>query len=468
MSFLPHKKVKKSYPDYSEILNDLKTIFDTGKTKDLAWRYKQLHAIEKMMNECEKELFSCLKSDLNKSELESFTMETSYISHSAAYNRKNLKKWSKIRRVFTPMIGQPGKSWIQPEPLGVVLIIGTWNYPLQLTLSVMSAAIAAGNCVVIKPSELAPKTSEIISKLIPKYLDSECVKVVEGAAEETSALLDLKFDHILYTGGCNVGKIVMRAASKNLTPVTLELGGKSPCIVMPDANLNITARRIAWGKFTNAGQTCIAPDYILTDAKTESKLVPLIAKNIKEMFGKNPQESESYGRIINDKHFKRVSSLIQSEHIAVGGEIEENTRYIAPTLLTNVSLDSPIMQDEIFGPLLPIIRINHLDDAIQIIRQGEKPLSAYIFTNNKKSENKFLDSISSGNVCINDVMMFMAVDDLPFGGVGSSGMGVYGGRSGFETFSHMKSVMKRRWWPDIAFRYAPHSKKKIKFIKKIR
>ena len=459
---------KNSFHDYSKLLNELKTVFDTGKTKDLTWRNSQMLGIEKMMSECESEIFSCLKSDLNKSELESFVTETSYVSHSAAYNRKNLKKWAKVKRVFTPLIGQPGKSWIQPEPLGVVLIIGAWNYPLQLTLSGMSAAIAAGNCVVIKPSELAPKTSNIISKLIPKYLDSECVKVIEGAAEETSALLDLKFDHILYTGGSNVGKIVMKAASKNLTPVTLELGGKSPCIVMPDADLSTTAKRITWGKFTNAGQTCIAPDYILTDEITESKLVPLIKKNIIEMFGEDPEKSKSFGRIVNNRHFKRVSSLIQSDHVVIGGEINESQKYIAPTVLTNVSTSSLVMQEEIFGPLLPIIKIKDLENAIQIIRDGEKPLSAYIFTNNKKFEKRFLDSVSAGNVCINDVMMFMAVDDLPFGGVGSSGMGVYGGRSGFETFSHMKSVMKRRWWPDIAFRYAPHTKKKIEFIKKIR
>ena len=459
---------KNSFHDYSKLLNELKAVFDSGKTKDLTWRNSQMLGIEKMMSECESEIFSCLKSDLNKSELESFVTETSYVSHSAAYNRKSLKKWAKVKRVFTPLIGQPGKSWIQPEPLGVVLIIGAWNYPLQLTLAGMSAAIAAGNCVVVKPSELAPKTSNIISKLIPKYLDSECVKVIEGAAEETSALLDLKFDHILYTGGSNVGKIVMKAASKNLTPVTLELGGKSPCIVMPDADLSATAKRITWGKFTNAGQTCIAPDYILTDEITESKLVPLIKKNIIEMFGKDPEKSESFGRIINNRHFKRVSSLIQSDHVVIGGEINESQKYIAPTVLTNISTQSPVMQEEIFGPLLPIIKIKDLENAIQIIRDGEKPLSAYIFTNNKKFEKRFLDSVSAGNVCINDVMMFMAVDDLPFGGVGSSGMGVYGGRSGFETFSHMKSVMKRRWWPDIAFRYAPHSKKKIKFIKKFR
>ncbi len=454
--------------NYSELFNNLKTVFDTGKTKDLTWRKKQMLAIEKMMSECESEIFSCLKSDLNKSELESFVTETSYISHSAAYNRKNIKKWARVKRVFTPLIGQPGKSWIQPEPLGVVLIIGAWNYPLQLTLAGMSAAIAAGNCVMVKPSELAPRTSNLISKLIPKYLDSECIKVIEGGAKETSALLDLRFDHILYTGGSNVGKIVMKAASKNLTPVTLELGGKSPCIVMPDADLSITAKRITWGKFTNAGQTCIAPDYVLTDQITESKLVPLIKKNIIEMFGEDAEKSESFGRIVNKRHFKRVSSLIHQDKVVIGGDINESQKYISPTVLTNISSQCPIMQEEIFGPLLPIIRIKDLENAIQIIRNGEKPLSAYIFTKNKIFEKKFLDSVSAGNICINDVMMFMAVDDLPFGGVGSSGMGVYGGRSGFETFSHMKSVMKRRWWPDIAFRYAPHSKKKIEFIKKIR
>jgi len=454
--------------DYRELLSDLTAIFDSGKTKDLAWRRSQMIAIETMMRDQEAEIFAALKSDLGKSAMESFITETSYISSDAAYNRKNLSRWTRIKRVRTPVIGQPGKSWIQPEPLGVVLIIGAWNYPLQLTLAGMSAAIAAGNCVVIKPSELAPATSAIIARLIPEYLDPDCVKVVEGAVPETTALLNLSFDHILYTGGGDVAKIVMSAAAKHLTPVTLELGGKSPCIVMPDANLEATAKRIAWGKFTNAGQTCIAPDYILADAYTEKLLIPLLEKNIEEMFGYDPQKSKSYGRMVNARHFKRVSALIEKDHIAIGGQLDADKRYISPTVLSNISLESPIMQEEIFGPVLPFVRANDIEHAIDIIRQGEKPLSAYIFTNNKVTEKKFLEQVSCGNACVNDVMMFMAVHDLPFGGVGSSGMGAYSGQSGFKTFSHMKSIMKRAWWPDLAVRYAPYNKRKFKFLRWIR
>ncbi len=443
-------------------------MFDSGRTKDLAWRRNQLEALQRLMVECESEFIAALAADLGKPPLESFTTEISYVSGDAAYCRKNLKSWMKSKRVSTPVVGQPGKSWIQPEPLGVVLVIGAWNYPVQLTLSGVAAAVAAGNCVVIKPSELAPATSALLACQVPKYLDPECVKIVEGGAAETTILLDLPFDHILYTGGGTVGRIVMAAAARNLTPVTLELGGKSPCVVLPDANLETTARRIAWGKFTNAGQTCIAPDYILADAETEAQLVALIARSIGDMFGDDPQQSDSYGRMINSRHFERVSHLISSGTVAVGGQTDANDKYIAPTVLTGVAADSPVMREEIFGPVLPIVRANDLDDAIAAIRKGDKPLSAYLFTGDKQAEARFLNEVCCGRACINDVMMFMAVHELPFGGVGPSGMGAYSGRRGFETFSHMKAVMKRGWWPDLDVRYAPYTKKKFDLLRKLR
>ena len=274
------------------------------------------------------------------------------------------------------------------------LVIGPWNYPVQLPLAGLSAAIAAGNCVVVKPSELAPAVSALLAHLVPQYLDADCVKVIEGSVPETTALLELPFDHILYTGGGNVGRIVMAAAAKHLTPVTLELGGKSPCVVMPDANLETTARRIAWGKFTNAGQTCIAPDYILADADTEAKLIPLLEKNIREMFGDDPQQSDSYGRMINNHHFERVMRSIDGEHAALGGQSDATNKYIAPTVLTDVNADSAVMQEEIFGPVLPVVRADNLEEAIAMIRAGDKPLSAYIFTRNKHAEKKFLDQVS--------------------------------------------------------------------------
>lgn len=454
--------------DYSGLFRGLAAEFLSGKTRDLAWRRTQLKALQRMMRECEADLFAALKSDLGKSAQESFMTETSYVSADAAYSTKKLNRWTRRRRVSTPLVGQPGSSWVQPEPLGTVLVIGAWNYPLQLTLAGMSAAIAAGNCVVIKPSELAPTTSALLARLVPEYLDADCVKVVQGSVAETTALLALPFDHILYTGGGKVGRIVMAAAAKHLTPVTLELGGKSPCVVLPDADLEVAARRIAWGKFTNAGQTCIAPDYVLADADTEALLLPLLEKNIRDMFGDNPQKSESYGRMINERHFERVSAFIACGYNVIGGQVDAVDKYIAPTVITDVKPGSAIMKEEIFGPVLPIVRADNLEDAIAQIRGGDKPLAAYIFTNNKRAERKFLEQVSCGNACVNDVMMFMAVHELPFGGVGPSGMGAYSGRKGFETFSHLKAVMKRGWWPDLALRYAPHTARKLNFLRKLR
>jgi len=455
-------------PDYSTMFTALKATFETERTMNIEWRTKQLTALERMMVECEQELMDALKSDLGKHPQEAWTTEISYVAGDAAYCRKHLKRWSKAHKVSTPMIGQPGKSWLQPEPLGVVLIIGAWNYPLQLTLAGLAAAIAAGNCAVVKPSELAPAMSGVIARRIPEYLDSDCVKIVEGAVPETSALLELPWDHILYTGGGNVGRIVMAAAAKHLTPVTLELGGKSPCVVMPDADLLTTARRIAWGKFTNAGQTCIAPDYVLVDGETEKKLVPLIQQAVTEMFGDNPEASEDYGRIVSDRHFNRLAEFIGSGDVAIGGQTNAENKYIAPTVLTGVSPDSPVMREEIFGPILPVLRSDGLEASIRFIRASDKPLAAYIFTKDSQAEARFLEKVSCGNACVNDTMMFMAVDELPFGGVGPSGMGNYSGEYGFRTFSHMKAVMKRGWWPDPALRYAPFTDKKFKMLRKLR
>ena len=449
------------------MFDSLMATFMSGKTRDLEWRRTQLAAIERMMKECEGEIFQALQDDLGKAPQESFATEISYVAGDAAYARKNLKRWSKKRKVPTTMVAQPAKSWIQPEPLGVVLVIGAWNYPLQLTLAGMAAAVAAGNCVVIKPSELAPATSALVARLVPQYLDPDCVRVVEGAIPETTALLELPFGHILYTGNGSVGRIIMSAAAKNLTPVTLELGGKSPCVVMPDANLDATAKRIVWGKFLNAGQTCIAPDYVLTDADTEAKLVPLMQKYITEMFGEDPAASDSYGRIVNERHLARLGALIDENKVAAGGQIDAESRYIAPTILTGVSSDDPCMQEEIFGPILPFVRADSLEDAIAFIRAGDKPLSAYLFSTNSRTEEKFVQQVSCGNTCLNDVLMFMTVHELPFGGVGPSGMGAYSGKRGFDTFSHLKSVIKRGWWPDLDVRYAPYTEKKFRFLRKL-
>jgi aldehyde dehydrogenase (NAD+) len=455
-------------PDYTDMFAGLKATFESEKTMRLAWRAAQLDALERMMAEREAELLEALHADLGKHALEAWSTEVSYVAGDAQYCRKNLKKWARRRRVATPMVGQPGKSWLQPEPLGAVLIIGAWNYPVQLTLAGLAAAIAAGNCAVIKPSELAPATSGLLARLVPEYLDENCIRVVEGAVPETTALLELPWDHILYTGGGNVGRIVMAAAAKHLTPVTLELGGKSPCVVLPDADLETTAARIAWGKFTNAGQTCIAPDYLLVDAATEKKLVPLLQAAITRMFGADPAASESYGRIVNDRHFARLAGFIGSGDVAIGGQTNADARYIAPTVLTGVSAESAVMREEIFGPILPILRADDLEAAIRHIRADDKPLAAYIFTKDSAAEKRFLEKVSSGSACVNDTMMFMAVHELPFGGVGPSGMGSYSGEYGFKTFSHMKAVMKRSWWPDLDVRYAPYTDKKFRLLRKLR
>ena len=457
-----------SAPDYAPMFADLQASFESEKTMSLQWRAAQLEALERMMVECEQEFFDALDADLGKHPLEAWSTEVSYVAGDARYCRKNLKKWSRRRKVATPLVGQPGKSWLQPEPLGVVLIIGAWNYPLQLTLAGAAAAIAAGNCVVLKPSELAPATSAVTARLVPKYLDPDCVKVVEGAIPETTALLELPWNHILYTGSGNVGRVIMAAAAKHLTPVTLELGGKSPCIVMPDADLKTTARRIVWGKYTNAGQTCIAPDYVLTDAETEKKLLPLLQQAITEMFGDDPSQSESYGRIVNERHFERITGLIESGHVAVGGQTDAGDLYIAPTVLSDVPTDSPVMREEIFGPVLPIVLIDGLEEAMRFVRSGDKPLAAYIFTKDKAAEERFLNKVSSGSACVNDTMMFMAVHELPFGGVGPSGMGNYSGEYGFKTFSHFKPVMRRGWWPDPDIRYAPYTDRKFSLLRKLR
>lgn len=458
----------KTDPDFAPMFAELQASFESEKTMSLQWRAAQLEALERMMVECEQEFSEALAADLGKHPLEAWSTEISYVAGDAKYCRKNLKKWARRRKVTTPIVGQPGKSWLQPEPLGVVLIIGAWNYPLQLTLAGAAAAIAAGNCVVLKPSELAPATSALTARLVPKYLDSGCIKVVEGSVPETTALLELPWDHILYTGGGNVGRIVMAAAAKHLTPVTLELGGKSPCVVLPDADLLTTARRIVWGKFTNAGQTCIAPDYVLTDADTEKKLLPLLQQAVSEMFGDDPQQSDSYGRIVNQRHFERVAALIESGDVAIGGQTNAADLYIAPTVLTNVATDSPVMQEEIFGPVLPVVQCDDLEAAIRYVRSGDKPLAAYIFTKDKAAETRFLDKVSSGSACVNDCMMFMTVHELPFGGVGPSGMGNYSGEHGFRTFSHFKSVMRRGWWPDPDLRYAPYTDKKFSLLRKLR
>ena len=455
-------------PDYHALVERLRTSFLSDRTRSADWRDEQLAALKRMLVEHESDFLDALGEDLGKPALEGWITELSYVTGEIDHYRKHLERWMRPRKVSTPVFAQPGKSWVQAEPLGVVLVMSAWNYPLQIALAPLAAAIAAGNCAVVKPSELAPATSALIARHLTDYLDPASFAVVEGAVAESTALLRERFDHIIYTGGGAVGRIVMTAAAKHLTPVTLELGGKSPCIVLPDTDLEIAARRIAWGRYMNAGQTCVAPDYVLTDAETEQKLLPLIAESLERMFGKDPQASDSYGRIVNHRHFDRLAGLLNSGTVAIGGRTDRDDRYIEPTVLTGVTPDQPVMQEEIFGPILPILRTDSLEAAIEHIRGGDKPLAAYLFTRDEAAQERFLAAVSAGSVCLNDVIMFSAVPELPFGGVGESGMGAYKGERGFLNFSHGKAVMKRSLWPDIALRYAPYTRSKFSLLRKLR
>jgi aldehyde dehydrogenase (NAD+) len=408
-----------------------------------------------------------LKEDLGKSETEAWLLEISFVQVACRHARKHLRHWMRKRRVPIPVYALPGRSWIRPEPLGSVLIISPWNYPLQLCLAPLISAISAGNCAVLKPSEIAGATSAAIAKFVPQYMDQDCIKVIEGDREIAARLLEFAWDHIVFTGSEAVARVILTAAAKHLTPVTLELGGKSPCIVLPDADLDVAARRITWGKFTNAGQTCIAPDYILTDAKTASLLIEKIQKEVTKMFGDDPSESSDFGRIVNQFHFDRLQSLLGDSEIVIGGESRREERYLAPTVLHPVDVNSPLMQNEIFGPLLPIVEITGLDEAINFIRARAKPLAAYIFSS-KDSSEQMVAGVSAGSICLNDVMIFMAIIGLPFGGVGASGTGHYNGKYGFDRLSHLKAVLRRSTWLDLQLRYAPSSKSKLKWLRWLR
>lgn len=442
--------------------------FSSQQTFDLDWRITQLKQIKKMVQVHESEFLAALKKDLNKPQVEAWITEVSFVAGDVDHVVKRLKKWAKERSVSTPIVAQPGRSYIKPEPLGTVFIIGAWNYPVQLILAPLVAAISAGNCAIVKPSELAPATSSLLAKLIPQYLPKDLVSVVEGGVDETTELLKLPFQHIMYTGNGHVGRIVMTAAAQHLTPVTLELGGKSPVYVDDSADINITAQRLTWGKWMNAGQTCIAPDYVLIKPDLVEPFTRAVIKQLKDMFGDNPQQSDNYGRIVNERHFERICSYMNSGNVLHGGKTDPTDCYIEPTLILNPSLDSPLMTEEIFGALLPIITIDSFDDAVAFVKNREKPLSSYIFTKDKGQQQTWTKSISSGSQCINDVIMFNAVPELPFGGVGPSGFGRYSGKSGFDNFSHLKSVLKRPFLKDLPVRFAPYTKLKFAFLKLIR
>lgn len=424
---------------------------------------KQLdHVIRKHMDE----IHQALSQDLSRSSTESFLAETSYVLGDIKHTLKNLKKWMRPKRVFGGLFQLPSRSYIVREPLGSVLVIAPWNYPFQLSLSPLVAAWAAGNSVVLKPSELVENTSSIINKIISENFPEQYVKVIEGGVEETTQLLDFNFDKIFFTGGTAVGKIIMEKAAKNLTPVTLELGGKSPCIVWDCKDLDMAAQRIIWGKGFNCGQTCIAPDYIVVKKGERLKLADKLQEKIHQFYGKEMLRSPDYARIVNDRHFDRLNQLVEKNEIIHGGATDREQRFMELTLLS-AGIDSKVMEDEIFGPLLPIVEFECLNDAFDFIKKRPKPLALYAFTDNKTIEKDVVDQLSAGGVCLNDTLMHFSAHQLPFGGVGDSGMGRYHGHFGFEAFTHPKAVMKRYFFFDLSLRYPPFGEKKSKWLRKL-
>jgi aldehyde dehydrogenase (NAD+) len=448
----------------AERLNaSLRGTFRAGRTRDRAWREGQLRAMAKMLSEHEEDFLDALRADLRKPTFEAYAAEIRFMAMDIEHLLEHLADWMEPERVAAPLFNQPAAAWIEPQPKGVALIIAPWNYPLQLLLSPLAGALAAGCCAVIKPSELAPHTAAAVAKWVPQYLDRDAVRVVQGAVEETTALLAQRWDHIFFTGGEQVGKVVMRAAAEHLTPVTLELGGKSPCYVDPSAKLDVAARRIVWGKFYNAGQTCIAPDYLLLHRDIEQPFIERLKATIAEFFGENPQQSADLARIINERHHARLVGLLADAEIVVGGQHDVTDRYIAPTLV-RAALDAPIMREEIFGPILPILTVDSLDAAITFIGDRPRPLALYAFAQRGEVKRRVLAETTSGGVSINDTISHIACPDLPFGGVGPSGMGAYHGKDSFDTFTHRKSVCDRATWIDPSLRYPPYSDTKRKLV----
>ncbi|KAK3792234.1 hypothetical protein RRG08_035989 [Elysia crispata] len=448
---------------YGQMIKDMRSVFLSGKTKSEQWRSTQLKAIVNLIEENSEKLCAALQADLHKHKSEAFITELALCKNDAIHAINHLSEWMKPEKVAKGLMFMMDNACIQKEPLGVALIIGAWNYPVQLTLLPLIGAIAAGNCCIIKPSELSPKTAEFLQEYIPKYLDNDCIKVVNGGVPETTALLKERFDIILYTGNSNVAKIVMEAASKFLTPVILELGGKSPVFIDRNTDLNVVARRLSWGKFLNAGQTCVAPDYVMCPKEVQDELVSSVKTAIDEFFTKDPKSSDSYGRIVNSRHFGRLQKLLEGTKPVIGGDSDEKERFISPTVVTDVQFTDNIMQEEIFGPLLPIITVKDHNEAIEVINSREKPLALYVFTNNKSVREDIRQKTSSGAFVVNDTVLHGGLCSLPFGGVGNSGMGAYHGKHSFDAFSHSKAVLEKSLGMESAnsIRYPPYTEAKL-------
>ncbi|MEF9953467.1 MAG: aldehyde dehydrogenase [Clostridium sp.] len=447
------------------IVNNQREYFNSAVTLDLEFRIESLKKLKKAIVDNEKDILEALKKDLNKAPLEGYAAEIGITLEEINFTIKNLKKWMKPKRVRTPITQFPSVSRIYSDPYGVVLIMSPWNYPFQLSITPLIGAIAGGNCALIKPSEYSSNTSQLLEKIIGETFDNRFVSLIRGGREINSRILEERFDYIFFTGSPYVGRLVMEAASRNLTPLTLELGGKSPCIVDESADIDIAARRIVWGKFINSGQTCVAPDYIFAHKDIKSDLIGCIKKYIREFYGDNPLDSVDYPRIINKKHFDRLISLIDGD-IAIGGRLREETLQIEPTLINNATFDHKAMDEEIFGPIIPLIEFSNIDNVIEKINSMEKPLALYLFTRSKNVEDKILTRVSFGGGCINDTIVHLSNPHMPFGGVGNSGMGGYHGKYSFDAFTHKKSILKKSNLFDIPLRYPPY-KNKLGLLKKV-
>ncbi len=433
-------------------------------------RVTQLRQLKRLLEENDDSISAALAADLGKSPIESYATETSFVIGEVEHAVEHIGTWMQPTRVRVPLTLRPGNARVIRQPLGVVLVIAAWNYPIHLTFAPLVGVLAAGNTAVLKPSESAPASSSLIAELVPRYLDERVVQVVEGGVDETTAVLAEQFDHIIYTGGASVARIVMGAAAAHLTPVTLELGGKSPAIVAADADIEVAARRITWGRFTNAGQTCVAPDYVLVARAVEDRFLGAVLRSVHDFYGENPKTSADYGRIINDRHFDRLTRLLDAggyEAVVTGGSGDRGSRYFAPTVLAGVSPDAAVMAEEIFGPILPVITVDNVDEAVSFVNDRPHPLALYVFTEDPPTAERVIERTRSGGVSINHTMVHLGVPDLPFGGVGASGIGAYHGEAGFDRFSHRRAVLAKATKPDPSVTYPPYKRWKEAIIRRV-
>lgn len=452
--------------EITAIVSSQRAFFMTHQTKGYDFRLRQLKALLAWTIANEDGILAALQEDLGKHPYEGYLTEVAMVKQELTDAIRHLKRWMRPKRVPTAIGQLPGSCRIYPEPYGVALIMSPWNYPFQLTVAPLVGALAAGNCAVVKPSAYSPATSSLLSRMAQELFPADYVSVIQGGRAENTALLEERFDYIFFTGSPEVGRTVMEKASRHLTPVSLELGGKSPVIIDETANMELTARRLAWGKFVNCGQTCVAPDYVLVHQSREQALLDALIAAVRTLYTSAPLLSPEYPRIVNEKHFARLVGLLGDGSIALGGQIDAAALRIAPTLMTDVALDAPVMQEEIFGPILPILTYRRLEDALRQIQSRPKPLALYLFTQSKETEARVLREVSFGGGCVNDTVMHLATPHMPFGGVGESGMGGYHGVRSFQTFSHEKSVLKRGSWPDVSLRYPPYGEK-LKRVRKL-